>query len=256
MKSAKIIKAVLKVIGILATLCAISFSFSASAVPIAYTYGNCGYSTGSKGCNAYGGYASADLGTLTATAQMSGDATHAGGINENVVYYFELVSSTGAPYYSVPLLVSVNLVTTMGGGGGTFNNGFAQAGVSVGSIGESACSGSSYYCLGSPATFAGDIHNNISSNWLYQVIVSATAIVNSDAPTSMYASADPYIRVDPVFLSLHPDLSLTFSDGITNAPPTGPGPNPVPAPATVWLFAAGLLGWTGVAQRRRTTQKM
>jgi hypothetical protein len=253
MKNAKLMKAVLKVIGVLAALGAISFSVSASAVPMAFTNGNCGYSTGSRGCNANGGYASADLGSLTATAQISGDATHAGGINESVNYYFELGSSTGAAYYSVPLLVSANLVTTMGGGGGTFNNGYAQAGISIGGIGESACSGSSSHCSGLPAIFSGDILNYISSNWLYQVIVSATAVVNSDAPTSMYASADPFIRVDPTFLSDHPDLSLTFSSNITNTPPNT---NPVPAPATVWLLGAGLLGWISVTQRRRVRQKV
>lgn len=242
----KIMNATLKVIGILATLSVIAFPVSAGAVPMGFTNGTCGYSPNSRGCSAYGGYASADLGSLTATAQISGDASHAGGVSESLTYYFQLMSSSGYDYSQVPLLVTSNLVTTMGGGG-SFNNGFAEAGYSVAGGGSTACSG--YGCGGLPTSYAGTETIWLSlSDYVYTVYVSAIAVVNSDGPTSMYASADPFIEIDPTYLLNHQGLSLSFSSNITNTPPN-PGSNPVPAPPTAWLLAAGLLGLIGTSRR-------
>ncbi len=69
-----------------------------------------------------------------------------------------------------------------------------------------------------------------------------------DDPSGSTASAyiDPYITIDPAFAAAHPGYSLTFSDGIGNAPPAGT----VPEPAAWALLTAGF-GLTGAALRRR-----
>src|SRR5438045_12033 len=50
---------------------------------------------------------------------------------------------------------------------------------------------------------------------------------------------DPYIFIDPVWLSSHPGYSVIVSPGIGNAAPGVPG---VPEPGTLALFGAGLAG--------------
>ncbi len=243
MKCANVLRSVPKAISVFAMLGGLWFSTAlwAGPVPLGFTQGSCGLTYKSVGCSLRNGVgsASADLSGLTATVQMSGDATHAGTGAESVIYYFQFLSGSGYDYSLVPLLVTSTLVTSMGGGG-SFNHSNASASYSVGGWGQGACSG--WGCAGLPATYAGTetIWLGLSS-WVYAVSVQVSAEVNSDGPTSAYAFADPYIEIDPAYLNTHPGLSLSFSSNITNSPPN-PGPHSVPTPTTISLFAAGLLG--------------
>jgi hypothetical protein len=56
------------------------------------------------------------------------------------------------------------------------------------------------------------------------------------------ASIDPYIAIDPTFLSNNPGFSLEFSPGIVNAPVGVPGPT-VGAGASSFALAALFLSW-------------
>jgi PEP-CTERM motif len=63
------------------------------------------------------------------------------------------------------------------------------------------------------------------------------------------ASVDPFIFIDPGFLSSHPGYSVVVSPGIGNLAPAPPVPG-VPEPATLVLLASGVLGLVALRRRR------
>lgn len=63
-----------------------------------------------------------------------------------------------------------------------------------------------------------------------------------------HAFADPYIFIDPLFLSSHPGYAMIVSEGIGNAPAA-----PIPEPDVVSLMLLGLGFVTFKVSRRKTT---
>jgi hypothetical protein len=63
-------------------------------------------------------------------------------------------------------------------------------------------------------------------------------------PTSVDAVIDPYLFIDPAWLSSHPGASLVLPLGVGNQP------SAVPVPTAAWLFGTGLLGLFGLKRQR------
>ena len=70
-----------------------------------------------------------------------------------------------------------------------------------------------------------------------------------DRAGDSYATADPYIQIDPTWLAAHPGYAVAFSQGFTNG--AAPGV-PEPAAWTMMLLGSGFLG--AAARRRRLFQ--
>lgn len=60
-----------------------------------------------------------------------------------------------------------------------------------------------------------------------------------------YATVDPLVQIDPVFLATNPGYSLVFPDGLANQAAA------VPEPTAGAMLAAGLLGLLGLSHQRR-----
>jgi hypothetical protein len=248
--------------GVLAVLGALAVAPNVSALPApVLNTGGCvtSVSGGSQTCSQHGMadiFSQADLTTLTATARIDNKGPYSFLTSASVTYYLELASSSGSfGTGTVPLLLTMNGFTDVGGipvtVGTGFNHNKATADVrfdshSVGS----ACAG--YGCYGgSVSSFGGTLQIDvrpfgsayqIGSN-IFQIVVDARAETNSNYPTSYaYATADPYIEIEPGFLAAHPEYSLSFSAGVTNSPP-------VPEPSIALLLGSGLLGLTAFGRR-------
>jgi len=185
---------------------------------------------------------------MTIIAQASNSGSYTSNASGSAYGYIDLASSTGtfSDAY-VPALIDAYLYTNLGGGG-SYNNGQVEAdfGIAGASL-ISACSGSVINRGNKPTSvLITDYRYSIgtaSPNNIAE-FVQASVGLNSDGPSTGYASADPYIPIDPVFLPTHPQYSLVFSASVTNAPL-------VPIPAAFWLFGSGLLRLIGVAQGAR-----
>lgn len=245
------------------------FGAAAQAVPVGtyYTHsgnGSCTTASGplSSTCQLSGGWGSihsvASLQNLSAETRIDayGYAFLASAV---VTYYFELNSSTGTfEDARIPLLVSAYGTAAVGngsdvlGGGAGFNNNTASATVKIGSSTRYACAGVG--CpLNTPTSFSGDYmtyvqpfgsstpidgNGNIFTVELYTRVSSNSNYEHSYA----YAFADPYIRIDPEFLALNPQYSLTFSANVSQ----------VPLSSSALLFASGIVGLAGLRRRMRT----
>jgi hypothetical protein len=248
MKNTRLIKTLLTATGILGTLGAVFLATPASAASLATSSVICSYPImqSSSSCAANGSSATAAAGSLTVIAQASNSGGFTSNASGSAYGYFDLASSTGTFGDAfVPVLIDAYLYTNLGGGG-SYNNGQAEADFGIGGDVISACSGSVINCGSKPTSllisdYRYDVGTGNPNN--IAMFVQASVGLNSDGPSTGYATADPYIRIDPVFLSTHPQYSLVFSANFTNAPI-------VPIPAAVWLFGSGLLGLVGVARRK------
>lgn len=268
MKNIKMINAAHTTTVILGTLGAIFIAAPVSAAPIpaaTMSTGGCVTSVTAvtQTCNQYGIatiFSQARLTDLTATARIDANGPYAFTAQSSVFYYVEILSSTGVFNNGlIPLLIGANGYTEVGGtapiGGSGFNNNKADANLYFGSSNSvaSACSGVNCY-RNAQASFNGfspiEILPTADSGYgpgIFRIQLTASVSTNSNYPTShAYAYVDPYIQIDPDFLSAHPEYSLAFSANVTNAPA-------VPLPAAVWLFGSGLLGLIGVARRKART---
>jgi len=166
------------------------------------------------------------------------------------------------PFLKVPVVISAFLTTgiTATEGDFLFHN-FARAGMSVssegiGELGKSICSGD---CSGQvvteptnptgPSTLDGSWTIDLFPLVTNQITLFAQISLDSLFQSSASALADPYIQIDPTFLSTHPGFSIVVSDGVSNSPREGGsgGSSTVPEPATVWSLGLGLLALVRVA---------
>ena len=223
---------------------------------------------------AYGESATADLAGASANvAGTTPDGTHEdveglgdvdfrGGGLAIVNYYFAVVPPQDFdPFLKVPVVISAFLTTGITATEGDFlvhTFGRAAMGVSsdgIGELGKSVCSGD---CSGQIVTDPG---STLDGSWtidLYPVVTNEVFLTAQIELSSLFQSsasalADPYIQIDPTFLSTHPGFSVVVSDGVANSPAGGGGggggTSTVPEPATVWSLGFGLLALVGVARR-------
>jgi hypothetical protein len=220
---------------------------------------------------AYGESATADLAGASARAAgttpdgtrrdvegLGAEVDFPGGASASVFYYFAVVPPQDFdPFVKVPVIVSAFLTTGITATEGDFlvhTFGRAAMGVSsegIGELGKSVCSGD---CSGQIVTDPG---STLDGSWTIdlfpqvtnEVFLSAQIELSSLFQSSASALADPYIQIDPSFLSTHPGFSVVVSDGVANSPRGSGGTSTVPEPATVWSLGFGLLALVGVARR-------
>jgi hypothetical protein len=239
-------------------------------VPAATTFVKCsgligsGPLTLSQSCSGmYGESVGSDLaGTSVRAAGTTLDGTHTevegvgdvdlrGGGVADILYDFVVVPPQNFdPTVKVPVRIDAFLTAGTTGTEGDFldaTSGEAALGVSTGSIpdlGVSVCAGA---CDG-PSTLDGSWTVDLFPLATNEVLLKADITLDSLFESSASALADPYIHIDPAFLSAHPGFSLVLSDGITSSP-RGVGGSTVPEPATVWSLGLGLLALAGVARK-------
>ena len=76
--------------------------------------------------------------------------------------------------------------------------------------------------------------------------VTLQAFTNAGGKSNVSAFIDPYFFIDSSFLDENPNTTLSFTQGVGNAPPN---PSAVPVPAALPLMASAL-GIFGIARRR------
>src|SRR5579859_556163 len=176
-----------------------------------------------------------------------------GGAAASITYDFVILTTGNFdPSVSVPVLIDAFLTTSTKRDDRDFiDRSFAEAklGVSTGIIpdlGLSACSGFvDQTCVG-PSTVAGTFTVDILPFATNTVLLNTFVGLDSLFQSSASALADPYIRIDPSFLSTHPGFSLVVSSNVNNSPATVT--SAVPEPASAWLLVsllalAGMVRW-------------
>ena len=165
-------------------------------------------------------FASASLVSLQAVARVDLTANYAYNSSALVRYWME-ISTTSGSNRQVPLRITRNGSTEVGGAG----RNTATAAVSIndtqGSLGN-ACSGNPLFqdCNSNtlPHSFSGQTSINLGPG-VYHVDIGVSAGVNGNgggtASSFAHAWADPYIEIDQAFLDLYPgQYSLSFSGNI------------------------------------------
>jgi hypothetical protein len=200
--------------------------------------------------SAPGGYA---LGSVSTTvsgspdAAVTGHALGAGNISNSVdsaIFYFYAVDGplTGV---SVPLFVSVLLRATASGP-------FVDNAVAIFRVTEAQ----SFIAIGLAANASNNdpsLVGEVSGTFPFNEISGRVGMIEMGISISTAdggvadALVDPFIFIDPEFLSSHPGYSVVVSPGIGNRAPAPPVPG-VPEAATLVLLASGVLGL--VALRR------
>nr|WP_243843221.1 PEPxxWA-CTERM sorting domain-containing protein [Sphingomonas vulcanisoli] len=99
-------------------------------------------------------------------------------------------------------------------------------------------------CPNCGAQGAFDLKGTMQTNTVYTLYLKT--YVDTMGPGQTAAYIDPYLTIDSDYLQSHPDLSLEFSDGVSNAPASAS----VPEPAS-WTMMIGGLGLVGGTMRRR-----
>jgi hypothetical protein len=190
-----------------------------------------------------------------------------GGGDASLTYEF-VVLATGNfdPSVHIPVQIDAFLTTSTKGDDRDFlNRSFAEAklGVSTGSIpdlGLQACSGAvDRNTCGGPPTVAGTFTFDVFPFATNTVLLSTDITLDSLFQSSASALADPYIRIDPSFLSTHPEFSLIVSSNVSNSPTVT---SAVPEPASAWLLVsllalAGVVRWNAsvIARARHLKQQ-
>lgn len=248
--------------GILGTLATLILAPPATAdIPPGFTFVRC---TGtpletepvnhSQSCGGtFGDSAAADLSATSARAAGTAlDGTYGGdevgidlrfGSSAQSNYYFAIIpSGEFDPSVTVPVRIDSFLTAGTTGTEGDFLDhtyGEADLLVRTGNItdlGLVACSG--FGCSDGTATVDGSVVVQLYPLAWNEVSLTASVLLDSLFQSSASALADPFIQIDPAFLSDHPGYSVIFSANVTNGPLAGA---PVPEPAAAWLLGSGLL---------------
>jgi hypothetical protein len=160
-------------------------------------------------------------------------------------WYFEVIG--GNPGDLVPLLIST-LLETSNVGVGTVSA--ATMSVIHGSSTTQIlrCSGPAANC-NQPASFAGDVAIHTTVGTVNRLFLNATVTRISILDGTGFASADPWIRVNPSFPNAS-SYSIVLSDGVANAIPE-PGTLPLVAGALACLATRRARSRRSSAGRRR-----
>jgi hypothetical protein len=158
-------------------------------------------------------------------------------------YYFAAVGGvTGDP-------VQVLIQTTLSATANAYPTyAFAEISVDNGYASASVCASGDASCTSNG--FSGTLDLLIISGEVLDIHIFVGAEVGYFPGGNAFASADPYIFVDPTFNLNHGDeYSIIVSDGVGNALPS------TPLPAALPLFASGLgaLGLFGWRRKRKNT---
>lgn len=198
-------------------------------------------------------FSQANLDNLSATASLN-VGPYAFTARAAVIYYFSIVSGSGPFTGLVPLTITGSGTTSVGNSGAPtsgagFNHNTAAADIRLDSKSIwSACSG--YSCAlneqpsfgGTRSVYLQPYNTGSIDPTEFQVMLDSRVSTNSNYERSFaYAYVDPVIRIDPDYLAEHPELTLSFSEGVPS----------VPLPGSMWLLAGGMLGLIETRRRQR-----
>lgn len=148
-------------------------------------------------------------------------------VDAHLLYYFEVA---GAPGNQIPIGLTTDLLAVPGGGAGDADASFVVKTGGLVTVAGAAVSSST-----SPAEFNGTKWFTVTSGDVYNIFFAVGA-----GGTNAFASADPYIFVDPSFADAA-DYHVELSDGVANAL----------APEPAMAFCLPGLGIISLASRRR-----
>ena len=154
----------------------------------------------------------------------------------------------------VPLLITASITTGVSGTGSasTTASGIVTWGSGADFIQACTLQGASF-CPNPGSAFGSDASTATNMNAAFSVPVnsaqSVTERLTGDAPSStdgtgFTASIDPFLVINPDFLSTHPGFFIEFSANFPTAPTS------VPEPASLAIFSAGLAA-LGVMRLKR-----
>jgi hypothetical protein len=180
-----------------------------------------------------------------AFASVSGSAQTTAYVYEQ--HFFRVVGSSSGP---IPLNIQASgsvSPTAVSSNSAQLYLGSPQGAMLIGS----ACQGPANNCFGisNQSSFSVNYQllANLNTEYNLQMTVFAVANTLVSGPGNVQSTAfiDPFISIDPVFLSSHPDVSLQFSLGITN------GIGAVPEPSTWAMMILGFAAVGYMAHRGR-----
>ncbi len=119
-------------------------------------------------------------------------------------------------------------------------NAYTSSGASISTDSATPLNQSGYGYL---PELAASFHGILQITLDHSGIATGTVSLMASAVENASAFIDPYLSIDPAYLQLHPEASLSFEPGVGNAAP-------VPEPGSLALYAGGL-SLLALCRRRR-----